>query len=302
MNKKLLAVAIAASFVAPAVMADTTVYGLIDTALVNTDTQGGSSVWDVENGNGTSRFGVKGTEDLGNGMKAIFQLEWAATTVDGGPNAGTGLDNRLSIVGLTGGFGTVAMGRQWTPYYFAVNKTNIFNIAGTNNASQAMSRTGNAVAYVTPNFSGFSAALAFVVDGADAGDDGADAMNLALKYDNGPLSVGFGYHDYDAGNLTQMGLGAKYKMDMFAVMGQIEKKEVSGAADVDSWNLAAEAYFGNNTLKVAYGEKDVNMDQFSIGLQHNFSKSTRAYVEYSTADNGAAADVDKFGIGLRHDF
>jgi predicted porin len=287
-----------------AVSADTTIYGLIDNALTHND-NGTTESWDIEQGNGTSRLGVKGSEDLGNGMKAIFQYEWATQTTEGGSTQ-SGFTNRLGYVGLSGGFGTVAIGRQWTPYYGAVGKTNIMNApsAGFRNNLNTY-RTGNALAYMSPNMNGFSAAIAFVINDGGIADteDGVDATNLALKYGNGPLSVGFGYHTADQTDHDQWGLSGKYNFGNFAVVGSYEDREV-GAVDSDAWSLGAEAYFGNNTVRALFGNTEVgsaDMDSWAIGVQHNFSKRTRVYAEYADQDNGGA-DASEFALGLRHDF
>jgi predicted porin len=331
--KKLLSIAIAAAVAAPmAVSADTTIYGLIDNALTHND-DGTNESWDIEQGNGTSRLGVKGSEDLGNGLKAIFQYEWATQTTEGGSTQ-SGFTNRLGFVGLTGGFGTVAIGRQWTPYYGAVGKVNIFNmpsaadhVPGTLNSY----RTGNALAYVSPNFNGFSASIAFVINNGGSTDleDSVDGTNLALKYDNGPLSVGFGYRQTEAtgaaaavaavaGNAgtaaiaavddsDTWGISGKYNFGNFAIIGSYEDQDNGTAADKDAWALAAEAYFGNNTIRALVGEMDVDgstasdRDRWAVGVQHNFSKRTRVYAEYADIEIGNT-DTSEFAIGLRHDF
>lgn len=313
--KKLLSIAIAAAVAAPmAVSADTTIYGLIDNALVNFD-DGINDAWDIKDGNGTSRLGVKGNEDLGNGMKAIFQYEWDTEATEGGPTNPVGLMTRLGYVGLTGGFGTVAIGRQWTPYYGAVGKTNIMNAPSAGFRQTLNSyRTGNALAYVSPNFNGFSAALAFVIDdsGSDP-EDSVDGTSLALKYDNGPLSVGLGYNTFKANSATnttpddldQWGLSAKYNFGNFAIVGAYEDRNF-GAADQEAWSLGAEAYFGNNTVRALVGEtnKDAaaDTDAWAIGVQHNFSKRTRVYAEYAEKNTDGGLDVSEFALGLRHDF
>lgn len=314
--KKLLSIAIAAAVAAPmAVSAETTLYGLIDNALTHND-DGTNTSWDIEQGNGTSRLGVKGDEDLGNGLKAIFQYEWATQTTEGGSTQG-GFTNRLGYVGLSGGFGTVAIGRQWTPYYGAVGKTNIFNapstadhVLGTLNSY----RTGNALAYMSPNFNGFSGAIAFVIDDGGVTDveDTVDGYNLALKYDNGPVSVGFGYRASEATTLVDdsdtWGLSGKYNFGNFAIIGSYEEQDNgTTSADADAWALAAEAYFGNNTVRALIGEKDFDngsasdRDRWVIGVQHNFSKRTRVYAEYLDLEIGNT-DTSEFAIGLRHDF
>ena len=303
--KKLSTIAVAAALAAPmSVMADTTIYGLIDNALTYND-NGTTETWDVERGNGTSRFGVKGSEDLGNGLKALFHWEWNAESAEGDGSTTDGFRNRLGYVGLTGGFGTVAIGRQWGPYYFAVGKTNIMNAPSAGFRQNLNSyRTGNAVAYKSPNMNGFKANVALIMDGDDA-EDGIDRVNIGLQYDNGPLNLGLGYRSTssDINDSDTWGLGAKYNFGSFAVIAHYEDQDNAGS-DADSWGLGGEAYFGNNIVKLLLTNKDTgssDSDAWAIGFQHNFSKRTRVYVEYSDLDTGSS-DQSEFAIGLRHNF
>ena len=343
MNKKLITLAVAAAMVAPlAVAAETTLYGRIDTALTyeDDDTKGAAgsgntdSAWDIDTG--TTRIGVKGSEDLGNGLQAIFNAEWQFTSSEGGSNDGTSTFlNRLAYAGLSGGFGTVAIGRQWTPYYGAVAKTDIFNAPGNagtgpnivavNAAYLGASRTGNALAYVSPNFNGFQGKLALIIDRStgELESDGVDAYNPSLHYDNGPLSIGISAIEYDndiAGARDIWGIAGSYNFGMFKLIAQYEDQDeaqvLSGAGPddgADEWSIAAEAYFGNNTVRALYGNVDYDkgdsrdeQDVWGIGFQHNFSARTRVYAEYAAndTDNRSGSDVDerKFSLGLRHDF
>jgi len=321
--KKLLSLAIAAAVAAPmAVSADTTIYGLMDFNLSNID-DGTTDAWDLRDGNGSSRLGVKGSEDLGNGMKAIFQYEWstgndidgdAGGTFNSGTNgANNGLSTRVAKVGLSGGFGTVALGRMWTPFYMATAKANVFDMDGGTWASTTVNtstRYGNSVKYSTPNFSGFSAEAMFTfsnddTSGAYDGDDSVDATSLGVHYNNGPLSVGLGYEDREMSattDRTSWGLSGKYNFGNFAVVAAYQDDDNAGV-DSDSFQLAGQAYFGNNTVTLSYGEQDAvtDIDKWQIGFRHAFSKRTRVYAEYSQADAGAV-DTDIFGVGLRHDF
>jgi predicted porin len=300
--KKFLTIAIAAAIAAPmAVSADTTIYGRINTAVVHGSTGAGDE-WDVE-GN-ASRFGVKGSEDLGNGLKAIFQYEWAVDSENGGDFGG-----RLAYVGLTGGFGTVALGRQWTPYYGTVDKTDIFQVVSTNDHYMGPTRVGNALAYVSPNFNGFSAKVALVVsdDTEDTGEDDIDIYNVSLDYDNGPLSVGVSYLAFEGVVDSELvGIGAKYNFGNFAIIGQYEDFSAPvSALDSDSWGIAAEAYFGNNTVRALVGQTEVagvDFDNYVLGVEHAFSKRTRVFAEYEDSESNAATDDDRFGVGIRHDF
>lgn len=339
MNKKLITLAVAAAMVAPlAAAAETTLYGRIDTALtyVDNDTDGAvlddDGIWDIDTG--TTRIGVKGSEDLGNGLQAIFNAEWQFTSSEGGSNDGTSTFlNRLAYAGLSGGFGTVAIGRQWTPYYGAVDKTDIFNDPGNagtgpntvavNKAYLGLSRTGDALAYVSPNFNGFQAKLALVIDhdttGATKESDGIDAYNPAITYDNGPISIGASLLDYDndLGAQDRWGVAGSYNFGMFKLIAQYEDMDESDNTNnndgADEWSIAGEAYFGNNTVRALYGNVDYDsgnatdeLDVWAVSLQHNFSARTRVYAEYAANDYDfrAATDQDRsmFSLGLRHDF
>jgi len=331
--KKLLSIAIAAAVAAPmAVNADTTLYGIMDFTLANTD-KGGVDAWDLEDGNGSSRLGVKGSEDLGNGLKAIFQYEWSTGSDISGDAAGgtynsgtngqnSGLSTRVAKVGLSGGFGTVAVGRMWSPYYMSVGKLNIHDMSGSGSMGSWLGggfRYSNSVKYSSPNMNGFSAE-AMITTGNDATDadastlveDGVDNLSLGLNYNNGPISVGLGYEDRTTGVATDsdwLGVSGSYNFGNFMVVaGYQDQSNTAANTDVDAFQLAGQAFFGNNTLTLSYGERDsevagADLDVWALGVRHAFSKRTRVYAEYSQLDSDTAADdTDKFGIGLRHDF
>ncbi len=312
--KKLLSIAIAAAVAAPmAVSADTTLYGLVDNSIRNVD-NGTYDAWDISSGNNTgSRIGVKGDEDLGNGLKAIFTVEWGIDTADAGAVGAT----RQAFVGLNGGFGTVAVGHQYSPYYKTVGSvTNNANLPGTRAWSNGTVRLGSSIAYISPNFNGFEVWAGAVADNSvtNATYTSADATELGLKYANGPLTAGIAMTAYDdntaaTGSGDVWGLVGKYNFGNFMVGAMYEDVDnTTGTTDGgDSWGLIAEAYFGNNTVIFQYGELDANtvgsdIDEFNIELQHNFSKRTAAYVGYNEQDNETAVDTSQFGIGLRHSF
>ncbi|HEB96471.1 MAG TPA: porin [Sedimenticola thiotaurini] len=348
MNKKLITLAVAGAMVAPlAAAADTTLYGRIHTSLqyvdgdvlnvfrdpitgaITTQSVNADSTWDVRNE--TTRIGVKGSEDLGNGLKAIFQAEWAFNSAEGGSTAG-GLANRLAYAGLTGGWGTAAIGRQWTPYYGAVDKADIFNGGSFNNQYVGTFRTGNAVAYVTPNFGGFVGKAALVMDAGDPNNNNVDAYNLSAQYDNGPISVGIGYHNTvdgatnDGGvtysDVKGWGIGGSYNFGMFKVIAQYEdwdRLDLTGVKNTDGWSeytLAGEMYMGKHTFKAMWGNLDYGADDddnWAIGYQYSLSKRTRVYTEYGEPtgvqqDNTNANQIASlqdgkiWNIGLRHDF
>ena len=160
MNKKLLAVAVAAAL-APAFAAaqtNVTMYGVVDTAL-SFDKAGTNKVTQLTNEgqNTTNRWGIKGSEDLGGGLKANFQLESTLNFVGGSNSTGLGLGatttggqnsgqpaasalafSRVGVVGLSGGFGSVDFGRNYTPHFLVLTSYDVF---GTTGAAQVTNLT-----------------------------------------------------------------------------------------------------------------------------------------------------------------
>ena len=137
MKKSAIALAVAAALAASAAaQAETTFYGRAALAITYTDTSIDSDtpigdifddgIWDIRNAG--TRWGVRGSEDLGNGLSAIYHIE---TNLDADSHNGNGdsQTGRLAWVGLKGGFGAVKLGAQWTPYYNALGATDIFNEA-----------------------------------------------------------------------------------------------------------------------------------------------------------------------------
>jgi len=179
-----------------------TLYGSIDAGYANVESQ--SSIGELNNsasgigGNNmtTSRWGIKGTEELGGGLSAFFNLE---SQINPGSGAtGSDLFDRKSIVGLAGNFGTVKLGRDYTTLYEVYSAGDIFATTGatTANLNPTGTRTDNMVSYETPVFGGFSAK--FMVGENKAIEDGAPETKnknsgLSAKYANGPLMVTAGW-------------------------------------------------------------------------------------------------------------
>ncbi|ARK94848.1 porin Omp38 [Burkholderia pseudomallei] len=119
MNKTLIVAAVAASFATVAhAQSSVTLYGVLDAGItyqsnVATPSGSGKSLWSVGAGVDQSRFGLRGSEDLGGGLKAIFTLESGFNIGNGRFNNGGGMFNRQAFVGLSSNYGTVTLGRQY---------------------------------------------------------------------------------------------------------------------------------------------------------------------------------------------
>ncbi len=214
MKKSILALAVAGALALPFVaQADTILYGSArvsvdynDETLDSVDING---AWDVVNN--SSRLGVVGSEDLGGGLSAVYRYEFGVDVTEGG----NWDSNRPKYVGLKGGFGTLTLGTQDTPYYNVAGITDIFNSGKTflypqwlgggfslsGNRSQAdgdLIRLSNSVYYSTPDFNGFSGEAMLVMNGPSSNiSNDVDIWNLAAKYSNGPFFAGVSYIKLD---------------------------------------------------------------------------------------------------------
>jgi len=155
-----------------------------------------------------SRLGVKGSEDLGGGLKAIYQVEFGVNLNDTNNNVLNNADAitmRNSFVGLAGGWGTFLMGRHDTPMKISTSKLDLFadTMADYNGTVGFQDlRADNAVAYISPSWGGFTFAAAIIPSGgATGGGNGlnlnensiAGAYSLAGIYSNGPFYASLAY-------------------------------------------------------------------------------------------------------------
>lgn len=230
MNKKLLALAVAVTPAAPAaVLADATVYGKLNVAIDYVDQDNFFDGWglsgnqstrpwtrrwtSLDNNGPASRFGLKGSEDLGNGIKAIYQVEFGIDLTDTKNSATKGdetLSMRNSYVGLASALGTIMAGRHDTPLKISTGPLDLFSdtMADYNNTVGFNDlRVDNAIAYISPSLQGFTFAGAVHAGGGamlgptpeapdgynpDA-DSLAEGYSLATIYRNGPLYGSLAY-------------------------------------------------------------------------------------------------------------
>lgn len=146
-----------------------------------------------------SRLGVKGSEDLGNGLKAIYQIELGLNLGDDNiPGGSNGISYRNTFAGIAGDFGTLLVGRHDTPLKISSGKLDLFSDTMADyNGTVGFDdlRVDNAIAYISPSFSGFSFAGALVAPGGGTAGEGVNinsdqlngAYSLALIYQNGPF-------------------------------------------------------------------------------------------------------------------
>ncbi|TAM52518.1 MAG: porin [Paraburkholderia sp.] len=203
MKKSLLALAVTSAFAAPAFAQNSvTLYGIIDAGLTYTNNNGGQHSYQMQSGivQG-SRWGLKGSEDLGGGTKAIFQLENGFNVMNGNLAQHSREFGRQAYVGLTNSqFGTLTLGRQYDPVVDNAQATT-FNgqwgaffshPADIDNTDNGF-RINNAVKYVSPRFGGVQGELMYAFGGVAGQFSSQSTIGAGLNYSGGPLYIGAGY-------------------------------------------------------------------------------------------------------------
>jgi len=366
MNKKLISLAVAAAITAPAAaMADAVIYGTLNMSLdyVDVDSnalnvtpwqrypaqnQGNTgavgtrkfSGWGLGTTPRSNRVGLKGSEDLGNGLKAIYQVEFGIPLANENNNIAdgdnSGIKMRNSYVGLAGNWGTFLMGRHDTPLKMSTAKLDLFSdtLADYNYTVGFQDvRADSAVAYVSPSWAGFNLSGAIIPSAGATVNNGwnndanaiGSAWSVAATYGNGPFYASAAYEQLGdshwAGvapedmNTWKLGLGL-LNWSGFTLSGVYEKQNhVAGVDeyDINLWQIQAQYAFGNNAVKGMYGRTlpewngnsldGADATSWALGLDHNFSKRTSAYLVY-TAQNQDVTDADYRGvsIGMIHKF
>lgn len=315
MKKSLIALAVAGAFAAPAFAATSNVdvYGVMNIALEDTNAAN-ITPGIVSN---TSRIGFKGSEDLGGGLKALWQIESGISGNGSVTGTGAALANRNTFIGLAGGFGTVVMGRHDTPYKLGTGSLDPFsdtiadyNLGRLNGVDLLMNshdaRVGSALAYISPTWSGFHFAAAVVMenDAVAPNDDTYDALSATAVYSNGPLFGSLSYQNVKdivaaGADSTAWKLGLGYTFGDAKVGFIYEKVDADTTAqDRKSWQLNGVYNMGPIALKAVYGQiSDANFGitanndkkMFALGADYAMSKRTTAYVVYGNGDADVAS-------------
>ena len=184
-----------------------TLYGVADQAVEYA--HGSSSVARVEDGRqAASRFGMRGVEDLGGNLKAIFVAEAGFRMDTGAEFFGNGsIFGRQVFVGLKGNWGEVRMGRQYTPAFYVIARLDPFSLnaavspftlvakssaQGTGYVPYA-SRVDNAVTYNTPDWNGLTASATYAFGEVPGEMQQASTYGANVQYFRGPVYLMYGF-------------------------------------------------------------------------------------------------------------
>ena len=325
MNKKLIALAIAGACAAPHVMAQTanpvTLYGRVYVTAEWVESDSNESRTRIEDQ--ASLLGVRGTEDLGGGLKAFFQLETAFRP----DQNNTTFAARNSGIGLQGGWGSFVMGRWDMPFKSATIGVDPFGdltiggITGTlSDRGNFDRRDQNVVQYWSPNMGGFAFRLAGTADETpDVRDWGAN-----VTYRKGPLYAFLAWeqHELAAGADEEAWAGgASFAFGAFKLGGQYQQIE-KGAVEMDNWMGNVVWTVGKNQFIYQYMQSEdapADCQSHHVGYQYNFTKRTFFLAQYSQIENdpgancnfganrltinaAAGEEVKGFSLGMRHVF
>ncbi len=313
LKQTLIATAVAAAVLAPAAaMAEASMYGSARASLTIVD-DGDDTSTEVKNH--SSRWGFKGSEDIGNGLTAFGHYEMGLSTAKGTFGAGS-QTNRLAYIGAKGGFGELRIGTQWGAYYSMVGgTTDQFNAVGADHIRGTF-RLPNALGYVG-SFGPAKVMATFVMKNDDAADeDNIDRIQLGAKFNAGPVAIGIGVDslsDFEAGGESgnAVGIGATYAaggMTFAAAFTNTDKELVAGDEAEKMIEVYAAFTVGDrDTIRASYGQTD-NGDNtpnsISLGYNNRISGSTRLWVEgqIDNADQKGVDDTTEISLGFRHDW
>lgn len=309
MKKSLIAVAALAVASAASAQSSLNLYGIVDLVIHKDDVRGNpSKPWNMASGGvNESRFGFKGSEDLGGGLKANFVLEQGFTADDGKQGIAGEAFSRYAYLGLSGGFGEVKFGKTGTAYDDISGVSNpVFDsvlsptsVWRTGSGSYAWN-PGNSIYYATPNFGGISGAVSTSLK--EAGNETSNAVHV--KYEGGPLYVGAAFQQDKAGaaKTKYTRLNGSYDFGSFKLLAGYGKvndpkaTEYSIGADVPlSSSLVLSA--GYATSKKDGVKRDNGL---SVGAAYSLSKRTTVYGGVRNVEG--SADESRVGVGLKHAF
>jgi predicted porin len=218
MKKSLLALAALGTFAGAAhAQSSVTLYGIIDAGFVYNNNSGGQKLYGTSAGNlQGDRWGLRGTEDLGGGLKALFVLENGFNVFTGRLNQGGDEFGRQAYVGLSSQFGTVTLGRQYDSVVDYTGALEVGSQWGTfygahpgdldnmNNSN----RTNNAIKYTSANYSGITFGGLYSLGGVAGQFNRNQIFSGGVGYAQGPLTLGAGYVNVKNPNFSFFGNNA----------------------------------------------------------------------------------------------
>lgn len=331
MKKSLIALAVLAASGASFAQSNVSLYGIADIWVGSVKTEdsvgNGQSQTKIDSGGvNTSRWGIKGSEDLGGGLKAIFKLEQGFKLDTGAGDTSGQAFSRQAYVGFAGGFGEVAVGKVWSAYDDVSGASNALFDSGLAPANRVFRSVGyqdrisNAVRYTTPEMAGLTGAISYGLDEDVVG--AYSYTSVSASYAAGPLAAQIGYQiesPNGAGEDAEfLRVGGSWDFGMAALKGtygKVSNLNSVNDADAEEYQVGVDVPVGNAiVVSAAYAESKGsgaldNSDQegWGIAATYTLSKRTFLYGGYNrnNYDNIAVGDTpvtELFAVGVQHRF
>jgi predicted porin len=316
MQKKLIALAVAGmASTAAFAQSNVTIYGLIQPSYDFIDNGGSENVTEMANNN--SRIGFKGEEALGNGLKAIFQIESGVSISSnrGESNQDGTFGGRDSFAGLAGSFGSITFGKHQTAYKKAADWADPFadtiadynNIMGTigDGADEFNGRHSRSTYYTSPNWGGFNLVASYAQNNADGLAQGASDE---LCNDGGvavPCSGAVSAKGTKADNI--LSIAGTYKWGGLNLLaGWQENGQVGTGDELEAWKLGAGYKFSFGTQLNGIYEQvklgDWDKGQFYLSAVHPITGNVDLMAAYIQADGSRhlGGDGKNYSLGASY--
>ncbi|WP_082902636.1 porin [Paraburkholderia ginsengiterrae] len=298
-----------------------TLYGIVDAGILYTSKSvnpatgqnAGHQLSLVTGGLTPSLFGLKGTEDLGGGMKAIFTLESGIDTTNGGLTDSNGnLFGRQAWVGIAGNFGTVKAGVQLSPFVLSLIATDPRSASyfgsGVPIYTGSVFVTGafnsNSISYVSPTIAGLQGSALLALGGVAGNFQAGRQYSASLNYTYGPLLISAAMYSGNAGGTASTTpipstvafsgrtIGGSYQFDRIIVKAVFVNYKIAGSFDnrVYGGGLSYQVTPDTNIDTGVWYTSDGNdTNNHSIlaatGVIYSLSKATLLYGQFGYVDN-----------------
>ncbi|OOG23415.1 hypothetical protein B1C78_11375 [Thioalkalivibrio denitrificans] len=269
----------------------------------------------------TSILGLRGSEDLGDDSRLVWQIAQVINMDGTGDMSFTTFN---SFAGLTGSWGRAIVGIHDTPFKMFNDQLNPFaatlgdnrTIMGTGDRGQPMQgthynvRARNVAMYTTPNLNGFQGMVAYSTDyrGQDRDED---IWSASIRYTTPQFQVGLAYEDHDEVDGSKaLRLGGRVNLGQFQIGGVYETIDGDSTdsphLDRDAWSLWGAYRTGPYTLRALYatvdsysGSSDTGADLWTVGIWRNLSERTNVYALYAALNNedNSQRALGRFGHG-----
>jgi predicted porin len=322
MKKSLIALAVLAASGAAMAQSSVTLYGRADVGVGSEKVNGDSTTKMINGGLTTSRWGIRGTEDLGGGLKAHFKFE-QRLDLSTGEVQSPSFKGEASM-GLMGGFGKLTLGRGYTVYddaralsvsndvfdsSFTAANNGVFKSGG-----DYASRANSQIRYDLPNMGGVYGGLSYAFDQKTDVDSTITA--LLLGYKNGPMNFALGYQKQKETEDKYLQLAGAYDLGAAALsIGYNTRSGTDAKGDDTELSLGVNVPVGAFDFSVGYAtsktEKGNATSAKASGLglaaTYKMSKRTKLYAGLRDIENkdGAGKKTSEnrlYAVGIRHDF